>query len=61
MAKALIIRINCLLVMRWSRSARIKQGGNNEGQPAVIMFSLQAAFTKSFLPGAVLDQQDLDW
>lgn len=31
MAKALIIRINCLLVMQRSRSARVKQGGNNEG------------------------------
>lgn len=26
-----IIRINCLLVMQQSRSAGVKQGGNNEG------------------------------
>ena len=46
MLRALIIRINCLLAVQWSKCARIKQGGNNKGLWVVNVFSFKPPFTR---------------
>lgn len=53
MVRALIIRINCLLVMQQSRSARVKQGGNNEGLLFFIITLHKTVAIGSFTPSTL--------